>query len=209
VEADDLLRGRARVGERLLPGFAVRRVEVEWLVGYRDDARFDRHERLMRRQCTRIRVLLIKCGEGAERGAGFSNRAREDADAVERPARRKQAGGRDETPGRLEPDDAVEGGGYAAGSRGVGAERQRHQAQRDGDRAAAAAPARDVRWMTDRVAGAVRAAGPDEPGGELVEVGLADRDRSRVDESLHGGRVARSGRRAGQRREGGARRLSG
>src|SRR6185437_16893201 len=129
-----------------------------------------RDEWLVRRKWPRVRVLMIESGQDTQRGASLGDRAREDADAVERSAGRNQPRRRDEPTCRLEPDDAVERGGHTAGSCGIGAERQRHQAERDGDCAAAAASARDVCRMTDRVAGAVGASGPDKSGGELIEV---------------------------------------
>ena len=39
-------------------------------------------------------------------------------------------------------------------------------------------------------AGAIRRARADEPGGELVEIGLAERDGAGVDQRLHHGRGA-------------------
>ena len=70
---------------------------------------------------------------------------REHRYAIERAAGRHDAGGRDQTEARLEADDVVERRRYAAGTRSIGAERERHEPGRDRDRRAGARSARNER----------------------------------------------------------------
>ncbi|KAH2820819.1 hypothetical protein KXV85_003025, partial [Aspergillus fumigatus] len=101
---------------------------------------------------------------------------REHRDAIQRAAGRHQACGRDQAEARLEADDVVEHGRYTAAARGVGAECERHQSGRYGDARPRARSARNE-IGTYRIDGnAVGRADADEPGGELVEIGLADDD---------------------------------
>ncbi|KAF0258475.1 hypothetical protein DOU02_08335 [Clavibacter michiganensis subsp. michiganensis] len=116
------------------------------------------------------------------------------------------AGGHDARGGHeaergLDPDEAVQGGGHAAGSRGVGAERHVDEAERDGGRRARAGSARDAVGPGRVPHGAVGAAGADETGGELVEVGLAEHERAGLPQARDGGRVD-LGRRGGGRARG-------
>ena len=96
------------------------------------------------------------------------------ADAVQRPAGRHQPDRADQPARGLEADDAVEGGGYATGSRGVGGDGERHLAERDGQRGAGAGAAGDQLAAVDAPRDRVGGAGAVQAGGELVEVGLAD-----------------------------------
>ena len=82
------------------------------------------------------------------------------------------------------PTSAAERGRYATGAGGVGADADVRDAERHRDRRPGARPAGDAlgeRRVPDR---AVRAADADEPGGELVEVGLAEHHGARVDQRL-------------------------
>ena len=65
---------------------------------------------------------------------GVVDGEREHRDAIQRAAGRHHAGGRDQPEARLQPDDVVEHRRHAAGARGIGAERQRHQPGGDRDR---------------------------------------------------------------------------
>ncbi len=86
---------------------------------------------------------------------------------------------------RLVADEIVERRGHAAGARGVGAEREAREAERHRDGRAARGAAADVRGIERVPADAIRRARADEAGGELIEVGLAERDGARVDQRLH------------------------
>ena len=83
---------------------------------------------------------------------------------------------RDQPEAGLQADDIVEAGRHAAGTGGVGAERQRHQSCRDRDRRTGARTAGN-QFVIERVARhAIRRTHADQPGGELIEIGLADDD---------------------------------
>ena len=126
---------------------------------------------------------------------------REYRDAIQRPARRHHARGRDQPEARLQPDDVVEHRRHPAASRGVGAERQRHQAGRYRHRRARTRSARNE-IAAHRIAGdAIGRAHADQTGGELVEIGLADDDGAGRAQSGDGGGVVR--RRIGKGRAGG------
>ncbi len=86
---------------------------------------------------------------------------------------------------RFVADEIVEGRGHAAGAGGVGAQRETREAQRHGHGRAARRTAADVLGIECVPAGAVRRARAHEAGGELIEVGLAERDGAGVDQRLH------------------------
>ena len=80
----------------------------------------------------RIRVGgVVSRRSRAARASASSTRAGEHRDRVDRAAGRHHAAGRDAADGRLQPDDVAERGRHAAGTGGVGAERERHDPGRD------------------------------------------------------------------------------
>ena len=79
----------------------------------------------------------------------------------------------------LTVDDAVQGRGNPARSRGVGAQRERNQSGAHRRRRAGARAAGDQVGAQSVARNAIRRAHPDEAGCELVEIGLADDDRPR------------------------------
>ena len=87
----------------------------------------------------------------------------------------------------LNPIDAVERGGDPAGARGVRGHRERHLAQRHGERGPGARAARDQVAAEDTPRDGVRGPGAVEPGGELVEARLADEEAAGVEQALHDG----------------------
>ena len=149
-----------------------------------------------RPQCaerTRARIGIggIGARHRGERGERVVDRQRKHRHAVERAAGRNHAVGGDEPEARLQAHDVVEHGRHAAGARGVGAERDRHEAGRDRDRRARARTARD-RARLDRVArDAVGRARAGKAGRELVEIGLADHDGAGAPQLGDAGRVRR------------------
>src|SRR6266516_7170086 len=73
-----------------------------------------------------------QCGPGVIRGQ------RKDRHTIERPARRNNAGVRDEAKTGLQTDNVVQRRGHAAGASSVGAKREWHEARRDRHRRARA-----------------------------------------------------------------------
>ena len=114
-------------------------------------------------------------GHGGRVGDGAGEHRR----AVEAAHRRDDADGAHPPDGRLEPDDPVQRRRHPARAGGVGAEGERHQPERHGHGRAGARSARHERRVEHVRRRAVRRAGADQAGGELVEVGLADDDRAR------------------------------
>ena len=74
---------------------------------------------------------------------------------------------------------------HAARSGRIGAQREGHQSGRRRDRRTGTRTAADIVAIVDRSAGAIGAARADKTGRELVEIGLADQDRARVQQALH------------------------
>ena len=83
------------------------------------------------RPVTRKRIGAIGAGHRRECRHGVIDRQREHRNTIQRPAGRHQPGGRDQPETRLQPDDIVEHRRHPAASRGIGAERQRHQPGRN------------------------------------------------------------------------------
>ena len=125
-----------------------------------------------------IGVARVEPGGGPERRPGVVDGQREDRDRVERPAGRHDAPGGKRPERRLQPDDVVEPRRHPSRPRGVGAE-----AEGRPRRAPPPPPSPTTTRPAPRAgSSAFRGTGygvrtPDEPGRELVEVGLADRDR--------------------------------
>ena len=146
-------------------------------------------------------------GHRGEGRPGVVDGEREHRDAVERAAGRHRAGGRDHAEARLQADDIAEAGRHAARARRVGAERERHQPGRDRDARARAGPAGNELWVERIARHPIGRAHADETGRELVEIGLADRDRAGGAQPLHAGRVGL--RRVGEGRARGGGRQAG
>ncbi len=161
----------------------------------------------VRRQRPRIVVVGVEAGGDREHAFGVLGGQREDRHRVERTARRHDAARRQRAAAGLVADQVVERGGHAAGAGGVGAEREARQPERDRDRRSGARAARNERGVEGVAARAVGRAGAVQARGELVEVGLADRDRAGVDQPLHDRGVPL--RRVGERRAAGGGRQAG
>ena len=101
----------------------------------------------------------------------------EHRDAVERPAGGDHARGAHEPDRRLAADDVAERGRDPTRAGGVGAEGERDEAGGDGDARAGTRSTRHDRGIERVARCAVGRARPDETGGELIEVRLADHDR--------------------------------
>ena len=132
---------------------------------------------------------------------------RQDRNAVERTARRHHASRAQEAARRLDADEVIERRRDPAGSCGIGPEREANLPECDRDRRAAArSPAHVVR--VERVGDrSLRGARADEPRRELIEMGLADADRTSLLEPLDDRR--RVARCIGERRASGGRRKAG
>ena len=126
----------------------------------------------------RQRVHAVGARHHRDRPAGQRQGRREHGHAVERPAGRHHAGARDDASRGLDADDAVQRGGHATGARRVRSEGEIDEAERHRDRRPGAGAAGDLRGIPGVADRAVRAAGADEAGRELVEVGLAEHDRA-------------------------------
>ena len=124
---------------------------------------------LRQRPAARIGIGGIGAGHRGQRRHRVVDGERKHRHAIQRPACRHHARGRDQSEARLQPDDVVEHRRHAAGARGVGAERQRHQSGRYRHRRARTRSARNQiaahadcwgcrrasarrrgRWRTDR-----------------------------------------------------------
>ena len=128
------------------------------------------------RPVARKRIGAVRSRHRRQRGHRVVDGEREHRNAVQRPARRHQAGVGDQPEARLQSNDVVEHRGHAARARGVGAERQRHEACGNRDRRSRTRSARN-QIGADRIDGdAVGRADADQAGCELVEIGLADDD---------------------------------
>ena len=124
-------------------------------------------------------------GDDVEQQRGVGDRRRERPDLVERRRERDEAVARHAPVGGLHADDAAQRRRLADRAAGVGAERERCEA---GGHRGGAAPARaagDATRVVRVAGGAERRVLGRAAHGELVEVGLADRDRA-------GRRAARS-----------------
>src|SRR5690606_8913340 len=90
-------------------------------------------------------------------------------------------------PGGLEPHQVVEGRRHPAGAGGVGAQGKTGKPQGHGHGGTGAGAPGDIVRVEAVAAGppGFRGAGADEPGGELVEVGLAHRNGAGVEQQPH------------------------
>ena len=112
---------------------------------------------------------------------------REDRHGVQRSAGGHHAAHAQTTERGLVADEIVECGGHAARARGVGAQRETREPERHGHGGTARGAAADVRGIERVAADPVGRARAHEPGGELIEIGLAERDGAGVDQRLHHG----------------------
>ena len=126
----------------------------------------------------RKRIGRVGTGDHAQHRHRVVDGEREDRDAIERAAGRHDACRGDKTAARLEPDDVAERGGHAAGSGGVGAERERREAGPDRQRRARARTAGNEFFIEQIAADAVGRAHADQAGRELIEIGLAEDERT-------------------------------
>ena len=145
-----------------------------------------------RSACARPGVVVVTCGHHVENAVDVGDAAGHHADAVQRFARRDQADGADQAARRFEPDDTVERGRHPTRARRVGCHCERHLAQRNGQRRARTGTAADHFAAENTARHRVRGASSVQPGGELVEIGLADIERARVEQSPDRWRGCRS-----------------
>ena len=143
------------------------------------------------RPVARKRIGAVGSRHRRQRGHRVVDGEREHRNAVQRPARRHQAGVGDQPEARLQSDDVVEHRRHAARTRRVGAECERHQAGGNRDRRSRTRPARN-QIGADRIDGdAVGRADADQAGRELVEIGLADDDGAGRAQFCHRRRILR------------------
>ena len=138
-------------------------------------------------RATRINIRCIKPGGGVEHRLRIVRRERKDRYAIERAAGRHHTTRRERALGRLQANDVVEPGRHAARACRIGAERKTHQPARHHRGRAGTRPARHiggVEAVRYRAVGRARAV---EPGGKLVEIGLAEKNGTGVDQALHRG----------------------
>ena len=134
-------------------------------------------------EVTRPGIRRIVAGHDPENGIGITDGASEDRDGVEGAASRQHASARHGAERGLEADNVVEPGWNAARAGRVGADREGDQSVRHRDRRAAAGAARHVRRIESVARRRVGRSHADEAGGELVEVGLADKDGTRFEKT--------------------------
>ncbi len=147
------------------------------LVGARqaDGRHFDGRRR---RRAPRIGIVGVEPGGHIVHQRRVGGRRGQHGDAVEAAAGRHDAARAPAALGRLQAHQVVERRRHAARAGGVGAEREGDEARRHRHRRAGTGAAADVVAIVDRAAGPVGRARPDQAGGELVEVGLADQHRA-------------------------------
>jgi hypothetical protein len=202
VDGGGVERGRLLVAhEQALVG--ARHAEAEGAWG-RSAARASRHGL---RRGPRIVVLGVEAGQHLVHQGRAGQVGGEHADAVQRAAGGNQAARAPAALGGLEADQVVERGRHPARAGGVGAQREGHQPRRHGDRRAGAGAAADIGLVEHAQRRAIGAADPDQAGGELVEIGLADQHGAGRDQPLDHGRRALG--RIGEGRAGGAGRQAG
>ena len=130
-------------------------------------------------------VARIVAAQHVEHGDRIRHGERENRHAIQRLTGRHNAPCADEAAARLQSDDVVQPGRHPARTRGIGAERKAGAAARDGDGRPGTRPAGDV-FFAERIGhGAVWRPRAHQPGGELVQVGLADQDGAGGFELLH------------------------
>ncbi len=174
------------------------------LLGYAEAEGLDLAEgRAVIPQRVAAAVLVARIEPGGERQqlTGFGRRRGEEGHAVQRTAGRDNAGGGDQPFAGLQTHQVVQCRRHAAGTGGIGAQREACQPQRHGQRGASAGAAGGVVRVHRVAAFAIGRAGAIEAGGELVEVGLAQRHRAEGEQLLDDRRAGFG--RVGERRAGG------
>ena len=152
-----------------------------------------------------IRVGVVIDGHHPADRQRLIHRAGEDRNRVDRPTGRHHPACRDAADGRLQPHDIAQPRRHPAGACGVGAKGERHNPRRHRTGRAGGRAARHIGRIEHVARHTIRAAHPHQPGGELVQIGLADQQRPRRQQMRHrrgvvAGRIGkrRTGRRGGQ-----------
>ena len=140
-------------------------------------------QRLRRR--ARVAVQLVVDTEQVVDPLRVFHAQREHADAVQGAAGGHHATGAHAALGGLEAHGVGERRRHPAGAGGVGAQRERHQAQGDHRRRAGAGTAGDIVRVKGVGHFAVGRAHAHQAGGQLIQVGLADQDGAGVEQRLH------------------------
>ena len=130
----------------------------------------------------RIRVCGIEAFRRPEHRRGIFGVQRKDRDAIERATRGHDTVGAQAADARLEAEQVIERRRYTAGARRVGAEGEARESGRHGDRGTGTRAAGNVTAIETVAAGPVGRAYADQAGCELIEIGLAERNRARGDE---------------------------
>ena len=123
-----------------------------------------------------ISLAGIEAGRHREGLPGVLHRQREDRHRVERAAGRHHSARRDRSERRLQPDDVVQRRRHSPRPRRVGPEGEGHEPPRHRHRRPGGRPTRHDQGVQRIQRRRMRRPHTDESGGELVEVGLADRD---------------------------------
>ena len=140
----------------------------------------------------RIRIVGVVPGDHPLHGQRLIHRAGEYRNRVQRTARRHHAARGTLPSVGFSPTMLPNAAGTRPGPGGVGAQREVHDARGNRARRSGRRAARHMSRVEHVARHAVRAARADQAGGELVQIGLADQQRARVQQSLH--------RRRGRRR---------
>ena len=112
--------------------------------------------------------------------------ARERPDLIEARGEGDESVARNAPVGRLESDDVAERGGFANRTAGIAAKRHRRGEAADGRRAAARRAARHAVAVVGVARNAERGVFARRTHREFIHVGLADRQRARIEQPLHG-----------------------
>ena len=113
-----------------------------------------------------------------ERDGGIADRARQRTHVILRETERQHAADIDSAEGRLQTHDAAEGCGHANRSSGIGAGREGHHAGSHGRSRSAARSAGNARQIPGIVNRSKMRVVRGNSVGQLVQAGLADRDRA-------------------------------
>ena len=184
VKLDDAVALLLSARQRLCIGTGVTRIAAEkgrlghtdaqalWQVGHAG------------RKCA-VGVIGIGPFDDGQHMRGVIHPVRKYRYAIERATGRQHAC-RAHAPGAgLEADEAIKARRYAARACRVGAQRKGHQATRHRDGRAGTGTAAHTQGIGHAGRPAVGRAGADQAGGKLVEVGLADPQRTGIEQTLH------------------------
>jgi hypothetical protein len=141
----------------------------------------------------RIPVLRIGAADHLQHRRRIRHGQREYRHAIERAAGRHDTARADQATSRLQPDDVIDRRRDPSGPGGVGAQRKGDKAGRDRDGRTRARSAGNEGRIERVRRHPVRRACADEAGRELIEIGLADQQRT-------GGKQPFDGRRGSLRR---------